>query len=748
MNDDIFFCPQFAKECRASGMEAVYHSFIPDIRQILEHGPIPHGDSHTPLKHIKNCWKLKKPPHRLIYKWTPEEMSLLRLEHRADDTYKNLPSGEVRLEKGSAKDNWLRGALQSESQTGQIIPAENDPVQLSSDHELAAFYESMADKSATDEIEVALDLITSYVNTEILDRFASLSGWPQQMREAFLKCETTDQALDLAMKQSVGDWYRLFDFLLDENPSSDIARLYKVGADQLETLASKPLEAFLLVVDEEQQRIINKPMSDRPFLVTGAAGTGKTIVGLYRMLHLVKSRSKESLFDSGAAVYRVVTYTNALVGSLKSLWDHISGDFGKHVIFSTADGWLMDVDQQLRSIGVPLVRLEPKKQTTLTHTAFYSTVRNLIKNRPVPEPLRKTLERLGTYFFQAEVEDILVGKRINSLEDYLRIKRRSSKSQRALRNEEKQVVWIAYEHLLNLVETNRFNQTPIYMWRQAVHDAIIVHRERINLATSLFIDEVQDLSNIQIAALAQLCKTPGGIILAADPGQSIYRRVGSWREISEVLRSPDASVLRKSYRMTRQISQALEPLRESLGESIDIARHRAESVFNGSPPKWSRANLENHAEIVAVEIESYAKTFCQNFGRFAILLLSTKYTRQEQLDPICIHLRRRKIPYTVHDPDHPIDTHANSVHILTAFSAKGMEFPNVLIPYAKNLSTSFKRSGLEDAPDSEDLNEEAVRLFYTACSRASETLMILEELDGVGGCLDLLLESDWSINNE
>jgi len=716
----------------------------------MKSGPHAEGSRNKKLARQfrkENIWRLRIGNYRLIYKWVNGTMTLLRLRIRNESTYRRVLTTPDHLKAGSEKDAKLRAILDLaiRKDDPEETPKQVRRLQTPRTSRPETFQEGAPPlEKPILEAATPADLLDDYkINVPLLCRFGRESKWPEKVLERIKKCKTTDEVLGLSRQVSEEAEDMTIQFLLETHASSDLERLYCVAEEHLESIVHKPLDAFLLLVDEEQKKAIERNQGARPFLVTGAAGTGKSIVGLYRMLRLIQNRSQETLFDkSNRPIYRMVTYTNALVGSLKSLWNTITHDVdidGIEVIFSTADSWLIDVSKQLGEIGVPLHRLEQQGPGTMISGAFWMTVRDSL----VPSDLRKRLENLGQQFFSDEVEEILVDRGIEKLSEYLEVERAGRRFN--LRRSDRRAIWVAFEKLIALVTERK--KAPFCLWRRSIFQAVSEHRKDIDLAAAVFIDEVQDFSHLQIATLVNLTKSPGGVLLASDPGQSIYRRSSSWQKISGVLKftSANAVVLRRSYRMTRQIHDALQPIRDSLREEGVISRHQASPVFTGPTPEWLRAPASMHPALITKKILEWTENSKRNHGRIAILLLTLKATKGRFLDAVRSELRIRNIPHEVNNRDRAVDVGADAVHILTAHSAKGMEFPLVIIPFSKQLLSQFDRGQEGVSPDSEELDEKAKRLFYTACSRAAERLAIIEETDRYGGCLDILRTKDWIV---
>ena len=124
------------------------------------------------------------------------------------------------------------------------------------------------------------------------------------------------------------------------NPNqTHIGRLYTLeSGDDFTAVAQRPLREFMLAPDPQQRTVIAKELNAGPILARGGPGTGKTLIGLYRLKRILSERATESLFDNRKPVFEFLSYTNALVNTSKELFRSLFASRDDvEVRFSTLD---------------------------------------------------------------------------------------------------------------------------------------------------------------------------------------------------------------------------------------------------------------------------------------------------------------------------------------------------------------------------------------------------------------------------
>ncbi len=187
----------------------------------------------------------------------------------------------------------------------------------------------------------------------------------------------------------------------------------------------------------------------------------------------------------------------------------------------------------------------------------------------------EVVAKLSKDFLHEEIFSVIEGRGLSTLEQYLDAARPGRKV--ALTKVQREAVWRVREALMTAVAASK--ATTLEGWRRRAE-------ERVRAGDvgprydAVVIDEAQDLSPTVIAALVGLCKTPGGIFLAADANQSIYGAGFRWGDVHEWLKFKGRTgVLRANFRSTREIGEAANAyLAQGVRTSARYARRTRNSV--------------------------------------------------------------------------------------------------------------------------------------------------------------------------
>ncbi len=195
--------------------------------------------------------------------------------------------------------------------------------------------------------------------------------------------------------------------------------------------------------------------------------------------------------------------------------------------------------------------------------------------------------------------------------------------------------------------------------------------------------------------------------------------------------------------MTKEIHKAVAPLRTKEDSLKKLDRYKATPVFSGPLPIFNKCPAVAHASLVTKMIREKSGKYGLNLGQFAVLLRSLKPSDNFGLPSLRTTFKQANLPFTIHNRNNPLHIDESKVHIMTVNNAKGLEFPHVIIPWIGKFNDihfwiNFVRE------EEEKIKNMTNRLFYVACSRAAESLAILEETDYPKSLLEVLDRDDWN----
>lgn len=244
-----------------------------------------------------------------------------------------------------------------------------------------------------------------------------------------------------------------------------------------------------------------------------------------------------------------------------------------------------------------------------------------------------------------------------------------------------------------------------------------------NKPRCILCDEVQDLSQLEIALLGRLPTPSGervadaenGLFLAGDGAQTIYKRGFTLRHLGIDI-SGRSFNLRKSYRNTHEILTAAF----GLVSGYEFADVDEENIVKPSGPEFAKrhgarplivrcASLAEEAAVVATKVRSLLLSG-RTPGQICIVGPSVKI--REEVQRALTFLR---IEHT--DLKQDADYESERVKVSTIESAKGHEFTDVFI-------VGLVDGVLPNGSLTEDeIPREAARL-YVAMTRARESLTL------------------------
>src|SRR5690606_10505048 len=271
-----------------------------------------------------------------------------------------------------------------------------------------------------------------------------------------------------------------------ELPSAD-----EIQAQLLEALLAPPIEEWMAFLHPDQAKLVRRSFSG-PARIRGAAGTGKTVVGLHRAAYLARSRPGKVL---------VTTYVRTLPVVLGNLLKRMAPEVAGRV---QCVGVPSLATRILGERGV-LVRLDGRKATELFNAAWVEAAPRL---SPI-EPERD--------YWKEEVESVIKGRGFTRFEQYAdcaRVGRR-----RALGVDQRRAAWdlfVDYEARLRAARVHDFADLVLLAEQELA-------RRPVGGDRAVVVDEAQARSGAMVRMLWSI----GGdgvdaFTLIGDGQQTIY----------------------------------------------------------------------------------------------------------------------------------------------------------------------------------------------------------------------------------
>ncbi|MDN5385256.1 AAA family ATPase [Streptomyces sp. LB8] len=490
-----------------------------------------------------------------------------------------------------------------------------------------------------------------------------------------------------------------------------------------EALEGEDFGRWKVFLHPTQAKLVTRDYSG-PARVGGGPGTGKTIVALHRVKHLV-----EQLPPGHDKPVLLTTYNKNLAADLRSRLLALGGE----ALLSRVE--ISHVDQlALRTVQ----EAEPGNRKRIVNEA--QAVREW----------RSLLDELGEDGWEAEFlhdewTQVILGQAITSRTDYFRA-RRAGRG-RTVSRAERAEIWQLTERF-----AQRLDRLGVQTWDQIAERAAqleaararrieAIERQReeaggldnIHLADGsggwlryryrhIVVDEAQDLRPAHWKMLrAMTAPDRNDLFIVGDTHQRIYKNQVTLGSLGINIRGR-SSKLSLSYRTTRQILRsALNILGEEQYDDLDggsenLAGYR--SVLSGAVPDLHPArDWEEEREAIAALIASWGDLPHEQVA----IAVPTNQMAQEAAYTLAQHgIRAVEI-----GPDGPRGD--SGVHIGTMFRFKGLEYQRMIIAGASDglvPRAELQRLRTTDPGRFRREMQRARSLLFVAATRARDSLDI------------------------
>lgn len=464
--------------------------------------------------------------------------------------------------------------------------------------------------------------------------------------------------------------------------------------DELDEILDKPFAAWRVFLHPSQRRVAYRVSYKGSAQVTGGPGTGKTVVALHRVKHLL-SRSPDTRV-------LLTTYTNALAATLRENLALLLGD-----------------EAQLARVEV-----------TTVNAFAHRTVRALAGRVPTPigdaderQTWRRVCRRLSLpwteQFLAGEYRHVVLAHDVRSREAYRTVSRRGRGTALAARQRDR--VWDAVEMFLAEL-TAAGSATHLQVCAQAA-DLLGGADLSAYGFDHVVVDEAQDLHPVQWRVLrAAVAPGPDDMFITGDPHQRIYDSRVSLNSLG-ISVAGRSSRLRINYRSTEEIltwsTKVLVDARveDLAGEGEDsLAGYR--SLLHGKRPQ--AVGYPNSQAEIAGLVHRVREWLAQDVQPSEIAVCARFNTT---LSAVRDELAAAGIP-SVFVRDQP-GADVDGVRLATMHAMKGLEFRCVAVigvnaravPFAKEITPIE----VDPAQHDSDLLRERCLLFV-ASTRAREAL--------------------------
>ena len=447
-----------------------------------------------------------------------------------------------------------------------------------------------------------------------------------------------------------------------------------------------------------------------PVRITGMAGTGKTVVALYRAAFLAKN---------GKSVL-LTTFTRSLCQFLsKQLKRLCSKEESERIKIVNVYSLARELYNKYKNPNYNPCDLEDEKK-------YISTTISECENRGIK-----------TSFAEDEWEKVIVRKGIDNLQDYLNEPRHGRGI--PLRSHEREMYWKVYESVFK-----KLREDGKIAWFQVCKEVTneLLNSQGSILYDAVIVDEFQDLGKQELLMLYTLCKGhEANFMLVGDAEQEIYNQGGvNLRELGIETRGRSHKLL-YSYRMTGAIRLFAEQILGNKQQNTDSESFQSppedwegSSQFGSSPTLHPFSSEEEQAQFLIKSVQSI-----QNDG-VDLSDVAIFVPTNAKVEYLCGKLKKAEINYyrlkekaknkektknSKSKNSEIEDTTGDGLAVDTMYQAKGWEFRIVFLAYCNDgYLPNYAEWNKTDERDHPAVERRYRRLLYTAITRAKEKLYV------------------------
>jgi hypothetical protein len=302
------------------------------------------------------------------------------------------------------------------------------------------------------------------------------------------------------------------------------------GPVELAAILAHPFDAWRAFLHPMQREVAYRETYSGPALVTGSAGTGKTVTGLHRAVFLA-----ERLPDGEKVL--LTTFTRALADALIKQLYRLTSD---PVVRARID--VISVDR----LAYEIVARGSRRAAVADSEIVDQLWETAAKAGPTYLNRAGQVTTFSAAFLRHEWEQVVLARQLTTVEAYREAPRRGRGA--GLRAAQREQVWTAIDAVVRELAKRRLRTHT-----QLADDAAAIVRRGAAPYRHLVVDEGQDLHPAQWRLLRALVASgPNDMFLLADPYQRIYDSHVSLTQLGIEVRGRTRR-LTVNYRTTHEI---------------------------------------------------------------------------------------------------------------------------------------------------------------------------------------------------
>lgn len=464
------------------------------------------------------------------------------------------------------------------------------------------------------------------------------------------------------------------------------------NVEELERALELPWEQWAIFLHPSQRAFATRTFSG-PARVAGSAGTGKTVVALHRAARLAASNERTRVL--------LTTFSDPLAAALERKVKALAGDAGSVVPRITVAPFI--------GIARDLYQLVHGRSPQI---AAEDLVHSLLTKAAATEPGPPINER----FLLSEWKHVVDAWQLKTAEAYADVPRLGRKNRMGKKQRDR--LWPVFARAIHEMESRGFvTEAGVF---QAMTDHYAGKTQKP--FDHIVVDEAQDLGIPELRFLVAIAPAgPDALFFAGDLGQRIFQQPFSWKTLG-VNVAGRSTTLKVNYRTSHQIRETADRLLPGSVTDVDgrdEERKGTVSVFNGPAP------IVVTAADAAAEQTAVAKFIDAALADGILPEEIGVFVRTREV----MGRAREAIKATGRDASE-ITMHkeggAGGVRIGIMHLAKGLEFKAVAVMACDDdvLPLKARLEAVADETELDDVFDTERQLFYVACTRARDRLMV------------------------
>ena len=480
---------------------------------------------------------------------------------------------------------------------------------------------------------------------------------------------------------------------IDPFAHPDAQRRFRVmsNVEELARALDYPWEKWTVFLHPAQRQWVERDYSG-PARVSGAAGTGKTIVALHRAVFLTRTYPDARVL--------LTTFSDTLADALRAKLRRLISNEPRL-------GERLEV-HSMNAIGQRLYESNFGK----ANLASRDVVRQVLG-----EVASKVDDnKFSQQFLLTEWEQIVDAWQLDTWDAYRDVKRLGRKTR--LPEQQRRALWSIFEQARSGLKARKLITHAEMFSRLASHLAGSKHPP-FDFAV---VDESQDIDVPQLRFLAALGGSrPNSLFFAGDLGQRIFQQAFSWKALGVDIRGRSRTLhinYRTSHQIRMQADQLLGPELSDVDGNTEERRGTV-SVFNGPAPAIQILSTPDEEIKVVARWLSDRKDEGIKPHEIGVFVRSAA-----ELDRARRAVEEAGLPFKVLD-EH-VETTSGYVSISTMHLAKGLEFRTVVVMACDDeiIPSQERIETVADDADLEEVYNTERHLLYVACNRARDHLLV------------------------